>query len=430
MILTLSFFACEGPLELDPAQSIDNEKLIVDAPSAAVAMNGLYSNAQDLWGGITTIIMDVATDITDHTGTFTGWRDLDESNPLPDNTAIDDPWRDGYALIYNCNVVMTVVPTVDDPALDKNQAIGEARALRAWAYYYLTNMFGDIPLIQTPLASLDEIDVATVPQAEIVSFILSELSTALGELGENTDANRITTGAVNAMMAKVHAHAGNWSMASAAADEVIGGSYALVPNYMDLFNGAISGEAIFQLDFNSNDNNIISFYYWDTPGGRHEIGPSERIRLAIDSTADARAASIIPAPMSVNADFQVAKYSDFALGTDKPILLRLADIILIKAEAEAEQGNYSEASDLLNMVRTRAGLDNATLNAGNFKDMILEERMKELAWEAGHRFIDMQRTGTIIDHVVANNQPDCQSVWPLPRAEIDANKGITQNPCY
>ena len=429
MILALSFFACEGPLELDPAQSIDNEKLIIDGASAAVAMNGLYSNAQDFWGGETTIVMDVATDITDHIGTFPSWFDINDNNALPDNTGIDDPWEDAYALIYNANVVLSVVPTVTDPTLNQNQTLGEARALRAWAYYYLTNMFGDVPLIQNPVGALEEVNVAKTAQSEIVSFILSELSTAAGELGDGADANRITKGAVNAMMAKVHAHAGNWSMASAAADNVIAGGYALAGNFMDLYNGSISSEAILQLDFNATDQNSLSFFYWDTPGGRHEVGPSEMIRTAYTAD-DARASSVADAPMSANGDFHVTKYSDFALGSDKPILLRLADILLIKAEAEAEQGNFGAASDYLNMVRARAGLADATLDAGNFKDMILRERMLELAWEGGNRLIDLQRTGRMADVVTANGEDACKIVWPIPRPEIDSNTAMVQNPCY
>ncbi len=428
-ILAIGFFACEGPLELDPAQSIDSEQLITDAATAAVAMNGLYSNAQDLWGGITTITMDVGTDITDHIGTFPNWLDIDNSEQLPDNTGIDDSWINGYALVYNANVVLAVVPTVSDPGLDVNQALGESRALRAWAYYYITNIFGDVPLIQSPISTVDEVNVTKSSQGDVVNFIISELEQALGELGDGGSANRITKGGVNAMLAKVYAHVGNWSMASAAADRAISGGYALATDYMSIFDGSVSSEAIFQLDFNSTDANSISFYYWDTPGGRHEVGPSDMIRNSFDAN-DVRAASITAAPNSVNADFQVTKYSDFALGTDKPILLRLADVLLIKAEAQAELGNFGPASDYLNMVRARAGLGDATLDAGNFKDMILTERMKELAWEGGHRFIDMQRTGRAANYAIANGEDACKSVWPIPRAEIDANTAMEQNPCY
>jgi len=431
LFLVSGFFACEGPLELDPAQSIDSEKLIVDAASANVAMNGLYSNAQDLWGGNVTIIMDISSDVSNHIGTFTSYRDLDESNPFPDNTAIDDPWRDGYALIYNANVVLAVVPTVNDPALDANQLLGEARALRAWSYFYLANMYGDVPLIQTAINTVDEVNVTKTPEADIYNFVIGELNKALGELGDGGGATRITKGAVHAMLAKAYAATGQWGLASDAADDVVDLGYMLATNYMDLFNGSISSEAIFQLDFNSNDQNSLSFFYWDTPGGRHEVGPSQYMRdLLYQNADDARSGSIIDAPSSPQLDIQVAKYSDFATGSDKPILLRLADILLIKAEALAREQDYGMAQMYFDQVRTRSNPNTITLDANNYEDVILEERAMELAWEGGHRWLDLQRTGRAADVVTANGQDACKAKWPIPRAEIDANTAMVQNPCY
>lgn len=428
LILISWFFACEKPLELNPAQSIDSEKLIVDASSAEVAMNGLYSNVQDLFGGTMTITMDVASDITDHTGTFPSWNDIDMSNPFPDNTGIDDGWVAGYALIYNANVVLDVLPTVDDPALDAAQFLGEARAIRAWTYFYLANIFGDVPLINTPVSVLADVNVAKSSASDVFNFVAGELTKSLAELTGGVS-GRINADVVNAMLAKVYASTGNWSAAADAADAVIP-NYTLVGNYMDLFNGSISSEAIFQIDFNSTDGNSLSFYYWDTPGGRHEIGPSQTILDAL-TIGDARSASVDTTINSANGDWYITKYADFALGTDKPILLRLADILLIKAEAEAEAGNYGDATTYFNMVRERSVPGGGiTLDANNFKDAILNERMIELAWEAGHRWIDMQRSGLAASHVAANGQDGCKAKWPIPRAEIDANTAMVQNPCY
>ena len=433
LFLVFGFFACEGPLELEPAQSIDSEKLIVDNASAEVAMNGLYSNLQDFYGDADLIVtMDIQSDITDHIGTFTSWRDLDENNPFPDNTSIDDPWNAGYALIYNANVILDVLPGVDDPALDanRNQFLGEARTVRALAYFYLTVLWNDVPLITNPVTNLDEVNVAPSSQADIISFITGELNKALGELGDGGAATRVTKGAANALLAKIYAYTGDWANASNAADAVMAGGYTLVANYMSLFDGTISDEAIFQLDFNSVDANSLAFFYWDTPGGRHEAGPSDFIANAFDP-ADARSASIIDAPNSPQSPIQVAKYTDFATGTDKPYIVRLADIMLIKAEALAEMGMYPEATIIFNQVRERSFPGGAiTLDAGNFKDVILTERMLELAWESGNRWYDMKRTGRASDLVTANGQDACKVDLPIIRAEIDANTAITQNPCY
>ncbi len=428
-VFIATMFSCEDVLVIDPFQSIDSTELITDASSAGVAMNGLYSNVQDLWGGTGTITIDILSDITDWVGTFPSWRDIDENNILPDNTGIDDIWNAAYVLIYNANVIIDVIPTVTDAALDANRAqyLGEARAVRAWAYYYLTNLWGDVPLITAPVKELADVNVAATSQSEIYSFIAGELNSIVGDVASGS-ATRVSKGAINAMLARVYLSQGNWSAASSSADAVMSEGYQLATNYMDLFNGSISNEAIFQLDFNSTDQNSLSFYYWDKPGGRHECAPSESIVSSYEA-GDARRASVGDAT-SGNSPYYTTKYIDFATGSDKPILLRLADIMLVKAEALAETGDYAGASAMVNQVRTRAGLADVTLDASNFKDIILHERKVELAWEGGNRWFDMLRTNMATDFVTAKGQESCKILLPVIRAEIDANTAISQNPCY
>lgn len=430
-LLIAFIWSCEEPLEIDPNQSIDSAALIVDASSANVAMNGLYSNAQDFWRDRGYFNIDVLSDITDHVGTFTSLREFTENNVLPDNAELPQLWDAAYELIYNANIVLDVLPGVTDPALDANrtQFLGEARALRGYAYYYLANLWGDVPLVLSPVGSLEEVNRAASSQSDVFDQVAADLGMAVGEVASGGSAARITKGAVHAMLAKLHMTRGHWPLADASADAVMAEGYMLEPNYMDLFGAATSGEAIFELDFNSTDANSLSFWYWDKPGGRHEVAPSQAIIDAYEA-GDTRRASVGDAVGGGESPFFVTKWSDFATGTDNPIVLRLADILLIKAEAQAEMGNFGVADGFINQVRTRAGLADVALDGGNFKDVILNERMIELAWEGGHRWFDMLRTGSAEDHVVANGQTACKALLPIPRAEIDANTLITQNPCY
>ncbi len=422
--------SCEGPLELDPTQSIDSEKLISDASSAAVAMTGLYSNAQDFWSDRAYFNIDVLSDITDHIGTFTSLREFDENDVLPDNAEFVQIWVRAYELIYNANVILATLPTVTDLALEplKAQYSGEAKALRAYAYYYLTNVWGDVPLVLTPVVSLEDVNLAAASQSEVYAQIIADLTAAKSEVAAGS-ATMVSLGAVNAMLAKVYLSLGNWSEANSAADAVMAEGYSLTPNYMDLYNGTVSSEAIFQLDFNATDANSLSFWYWDKPGGRHEVAPSQMILDAYEE-GDTRRAAVADASEGAESPFYVAKWSDFALGTDNTIILRLADVMLIKAEALAEMGDYDSASELLNMVRTRAGLGGLSLDASNFKDAILNERMIELAWEGGHRWFDMLRTDLATQFVTSKGLDACKVLMPIPRSEVDANTAIMQNPCY
>ena len=130
----------------------------------------------------------------------------------------------------------------------------------------------------------------------------------------------------------------DWSMASESSTLVIEdeiGAYTLEPNYADLFNLSISNEAILQIPFNPTDQNVLSFHYWDKPGGRHEVSPSQSYA---DSFApeDLRAEASFGEATDGAGPFFNKKYKDFGTGADQPYALRLADILLVKAEAEAE----------------------------------------------------------------------------------------------
>lgn len=422
--------SCNDELNINPNQSIDSATLVTDASSASVAMSGLYSRAQDLWRDQTYFNIDVLSDITDHVGTFVALREFQENNVFPDNGQLTSIWNNAYELIYGANLIIDVLPGVEDAALDavKDQYIGEARALRAYAYYYLANVFGDVPLITTPVKNLDEINVPLSAYADVLNQAISDLNAAEAVVPSGA-ATRISKGAINAMLAKVYMTLGNWPAAGTAADKVIVESYSLVPNYMDLYNGSISSEAIFQLDFNSTDANSLSFFYWDKPGGRHEIAPSQAIVDAYEA-GDARRAAVGDAVGGGGSPYYCTKWSDFATGTDKPIVLRLADVLLIKAESLAEAGNLTDATTIVNQIRTRAGLSDVTLDAGNYKSIILKERMIELAWEGGHRWFDMLRSGEAEAYVTGKGQDVCQIRMPIPRAEVDANTAVSQSPCY
>jgi hypothetical protein len=135
------------------------------------------------------------------------------------------------------------------------------------------------------------------------------------------------------------------------------------------------------------------------------------------------------------------KYRNFIEGNDQNyIFIRLADILLLKAEALNELGDVQGAADLVNLIRSRVNLPNTTV--ANYDDMRLaieKERRLELAFE-GHRWFDLKRTGRAIS--VMNNAKDAGGVslgynltqnrliWPIPQGELDKNAQLTQNEGY
>ena len=102
-------------------------------------------------------------------------------------------------------------------------------------------------------------------------------------------------------------------------------------------------------------------------------------------------------------------------------------MLLIASEAEAEMGNYNEATHYFNQLRQRAGLPELTLNSNNYVDLILQERFIELSFEGPHRWFDLRRRGLASEHLPG--YLSCNDVWPFPQREIDTNPNLVQNDC-
>jgi hypothetical protein len=121
------------------------------------------------------------------------------------------------------------------------------------------------------------------------------------------------------------------------------------------------------------------------------------------------------------------------------IFLRLADIILLKAEALNELGDVAGAATLLNQIRTRVNLPNTTATTqDDMRQAIANERRLELAFE-GHRWYDLKRTGQAINVINSTvdqngnllyNISENDLIWPIPQSELDKNTSLTQNPGY
>jgi hypothetical protein len=121
-------------------------------------------------------------------------------------------------------------------------------------------------------------------------------------------------------------------------------------------------------------------------------------------------------------------------GTEHIHVIRLGEVILIKAEAQARLGRLGEAITTLNVLRVRAGVaplvfGGATLSTqAQVIDAILKERRLELVFE-GDRWPDLVRTGTAVT-VMGLTGREFQTLYPIPQGERDVTTGLDQNPGY
>lgn len=441
-LLFLSFLvmfamSCADLDELQPINAISSDIAINNKQSADAAIAGLYDALQNentlLYDGWL-MLPQFFSDEANCTGTFPTRLEFSNLNVFPSNTTMAGVFTDLYYAINVANNIIATVPTIteeDDPAMTAEVVqdfVAQARFVRAQCYLYLVTMWQEVPLITTPTTS-DQIGEALFvtknPVSEIYDQILADFDEASKNLLRATGPNVASRLAANAFLARVNLYLGNWSQAKTFAEAVLGPGFdlATVPYLQD---------QIYSLGFSTADGNVINFFYGPAAfGGRYEIGPRFELIGAFEP-GDLRF------PMTVDTSSApvpfVTKYPSFSTGisgtaTDPVFFIRHAEMVLIAAEAAAELSDFTTANAYFNQVRARAGLAPITLDANNYVDAILHERLTELAFEGNHRLIDLRRRGKAVEVLAPLGYDECDNVWPLPQREIDRNPNLVQNDC-
>jgi len=391
-------------------------------------------------------------------------------------------WTPFYQAISQCNLILSKVPAIpasgftDDPTATKNQILGEAYFVRAYCYYYISQVWGQ-PVIVTQ-AYTDPINAKPVPRSTTAAGFAqaaSDLQASIKLLNFNfvrstNPAAQGSKGAAFALLAKTYLWQKNYKLASAAADSVINsGLYTLETgaNYGNIFKGN-DPESIFEINmlFSANQNEAQSagsgafsqflaapFVFGKDPGSSIWWVNTELVNNLYDTTSnganDARVKATFyglqtSAPMMVKyANVIYAQPSQRAQPyvSNNMVLLRLADTYLVKAEADVNLGNTGEAAMYVNKVRQRAGLDNITdTDPKQLMYDIMDERGREFFGE-GTWFYDLYRTGLILDPGydnaiegylparTANDNAGFQ--WPLDlRTLLPQDPLLTQNPYW
>lgn len=432
-VLLLGLAACDSILDVEPTTAVSEERAITDLASARAALAGVYDALTDdnYYGGDFVYFTDLSSDDVKHTGTFASFGDADKHQLRADNGTVEAIWTAIYRAIGRANVLIQRLPDVEMSDAVRNQMLGEAYFIRALSYHNLVKHWGGVPLRLEPPADPEEaaqITRATVE--EVYAQIHADLDIAASLLTNETDPRSASLGAVEALRSRVYLYQKDWQKVVDAADKVLAMGYDLAPRFSDLFDpdGAPTDEDIFRLTFTPQEYNYIGYYYLSRPnGGRYEVAPEEAL-VELYDPADERLAWSIG--YDVNGRINATKFPT-AAGTEDFHVIRLAEVILNRAEALARLGgdaNLQAAVDAYNRIRVRAGLPAHTwgVDVTNQAEVLAEVRLQrrlELAFE-GDRFADIVRAGE------AGWIPETQRLYPIPQAELDVAPGLTQNPGY
>lgn len=361
-------------------------------------------------------------------------------------------WSALYRMVSCANYAIKYIPDIyGDNDSEGNQLIGQARALRALAYFNLARVWGDVPLITEPYESTDQdIYVKKTDQELVLELVEEDLLFAIGNCVEkfNNDNDRImfNQGSANALLTQVYMWRHKYTEALATSEAVLNNSlYALVGSIEEwgqIFTTGYSKESIFEVGYNDDQTNSLRVLY--AIGSYAIYTPSDTFKSSYEE-GDLRISHVYDTTLSDPKAIwkflgQGVSDEDPSKSNQNIVLIRLADIMLLRAEALTHVGgadNISEALSLLNTIRERAGLtgfeseDDAIAQYGDLESAILHERSIELCFE-GHRWFDLVRTGRAISTMNPLNGLDDERnlVWPIYNDVLNTNPNMVQNEYY
>lgn len=467
-------------LDKQPLPSITPENFFRSADDAEAALTAAYDALQQtgVYGQDLNVVGEMPSDnVTSSNGDVNA---LERLIWTPLTSQMNNTFQQAYIGINRANAVLQYVQAIQMNETRRNQILGEAHFLRALHYFNLVRMYGGVPLRLEPTESGDPgvVALARSTTEQVYAQIATDLqqseqlaATTFG--GQTANRARIIKTAANALQARVYLTQHQWADAATAANKVItSGLYQLSPSFNALFPPDNNAESIVEVQFagNADGGFILPDLLLPSPPATYSfpkfnIPTTELIQYA-DTLNDLRwkfTGEVVSAGRnhasfvmgrSANANDNgpfVYKWRSNPNAFNSPdnyYVLRLADVMLMYAEASNEQnGPNEQALTQLNAVRTRAGLPTlalTTLTKQTFRDEVDRQRRLELAFE-GERWFDLLRyarhtqadagaahkvTALDIIQQVRGSRDVNYLLFPIPQSEINNNALIQQNPGY
>jgi starch-binding outer membrane protein, SusD/RagB family len=500
-LLTVLFGCSKDLLDKTPKSQLSPSIFYQDEKQCLMALMGIYNAIQP---NATPTHFYQFEFMSDNGYCQAAWQGSNEVGSWSTNTsswAVNAKWTLDYTIIARANEFLQDVVTAPISDAVKTQMEAEAKFLRAYAYSDLITFFGDVPLI-TKVQSLSEAYVSRTAKSDVLTQILTDFTDAIGVLPTSySSPGRATKGAALAFKAKILLYNQKWADAAQAAKDVMDLKvYDFYSNYSDLFTEAHENniEVIFDIQYTTAQTqpwpaepfvlgtwqtsnitaDMINSYYMkngkaitDATSGYNDQDPFTNRDPRLDATVvlpgtKYGAATFIPAsyaeyPCGAKprkyAEYNVADVNTSTLNT---ILMRYADICLMRAEALIESGSTAqEIYTLIDGVRGRVGMptieavEGTGLNQSQLRAILRHERKVEFCME-GTRYADMLRwkdvslvhdvygydksklsdptdpTKWVFSQIkIATRTFDATKawLWPIPQADIDINKNLLPN---
>lgn len=471
ILLIFLFGSCRKYLDVPlPVSSVASDGAFSTDQTCAGALNSVYANflSTGLFDGTaaTSYTLGLYSDELKYYGTLVNSLALYKNAITATAGGATAFWTSFYTQLYSLNQAIAGIQG-NNGLTYKSQWLGEAYFTRALIYFYLTNLYGDVPLVTTPDYLINN-GLKRSGKMDVYKQVIADLKQAQGFLDDqyHDDGGAVTSGkgrpnrmAATALLARVYLYTADWANAEIQATNVIASAvYQLpAPNKVFLLN---SPEIIWGLTpmggviypYQVKDAVVFPIPTGTQPGlsNTYAVTLSDSLKNTFE-TGDLRYSNWVGADtVAANGSnpqaiyYYTRKYQakgSFTSPLESLVMFRLGEQYLIRAEARAMQnkltGQDGAASDL-NVIRSRAGL--AATAASSQSDILVaiqRERRVELFCEQGHRFFDLRRTGTL-DALMTKLVPlkggagwnSTQAYWPIPVSDIQNDPNLTQTPGY
>lgn len=456
-------------LEVEQVGKSSIKAFYSDIYTLEAAVTGTYSLTYDFYDSYAVLYPEVTGDLIRFQSNTSDWRQIfnytaDESDEA---TPVGYIWKNAYEIISNANEIIYYGPSIADKYPTQSARVddflAQAYFLRALAHLQLCSVYGQTYTYTADASHLGVAVMTYVPDVKqtiarssvkaVYSQIISDLNKALGMFSSTRsfDVNFASPAAAKALLARVYLYMGDWAKASEHAQQVIDdGSFTLTAreDYVAMFSTRANGsEAILRLNGYDRSTNLQSTFNYLTP----KMYPSAKLlQVFSDDASKWRGTDVREQLLNYEADgttysgvcMKFYDTEDIAAKEKHydPFVLRLSEMYLIHAEAEAEQGNASAAvSDIAKLEARARGTEESAISityssTDDLINLIERERIKELYLE-GHRQYDITRrhetlsrdssTGSTLTKM---EYPDNRFILPIPLVELDANKAMQSNP--